>query len=68
MTLAQARKARGLTQAEVAMLIGISQNTYCRYENGTREPNAEMIYKISKVLRLQPKLAWEIFIEPYGVK
>lgn len=33
------RKKRGLTQADVADVLGISRVSYSRYESGTREPD-----------------------------
>lgn len=43
-----------LTQAEVAKELGISQVAYGRYELGLREPNFNLILKISNVLKFEP--------------
>lgn len=48
------RQKMGLTQEEVAKKLGISQVAYGRYELGTREPNLELIFKISDVLDFKP--------------
>ena len=48
------RQKMGLTQEEVAKKLGISQVAYGRYELGTREPNLELIFKISDVLNFKP--------------
>lgn len=48
------RIARGLSQGEVAKLLGISQAAYCRYENGLRDPGLNMVKAIAKVLKFKP--------------
>lgn len=48
------RIAKGLSQAEVAKLLDISQQAYCRYELGTRDPGLNMIRQIADVLGFQP--------------
>jgi transcriptional regulator with XRE-family HTH domain len=56
--LQEARKARGLTQADAAELLGIARNSYAQYENGSRVPTwtrlDEMIFKLG----LDPKIVW----------
>jgi len=37
MRIKDLREDRDLTQAEVAEILGIRQNTYCQYENGKRQ-------------------------------
>ena len=44
----------GLSQADVAKKLGISQVAYGRYELGLREPNFSLILKISDVLKFEP--------------
>lgn len=46
------RKARGLTQQEIANAIGISQQTYAQYETGARNPRPKIALKISKVFKV----------------
>lgn len=48
------RISKGLSQAEVARLLNISQQAYCRYEQGTRDPGLTMIRQIADVLGFQP--------------
>ena len=50
--LRQARLAKGMTQGEVADLIGVAKSTYSLYETGKREPDVLKIKKISKVLEV----------------
>lgn len=41
------RQASGLTQSELANIIGIKPVTYSTYENGTREAPAEIVVRLS---------------------
>lgn len=55
--LAIARKARGLTQTELADLVGTTQPTINRYESGEREPDdAKTIAALAKALGVTEKL------------
>ena len=47
--LKKIRLASGLKQAEVAEKIGVAKNTYCNWENGTREPNILKIKALAKL-------------------
>ena len=47
--LKKAREKMHLTQTQAAQLLGISDNTYKNYEQGKREPNNELLCKISKL-------------------
>lgn len=49
-TLGEMRKARGLSQKEVAARIEVSQATYSAYERGRNEPPVEIIVRLSYVL------------------
>lgn len=44
------RKECNYTQQNVSELLGVTRATYSRYETGQREPNVEMLKKISNVL------------------
>ena len=44
------RKLKKYSQAEVAEMLGIAQNSYSRYETGTREPDPAMLVKLSNIL------------------
>lgn len=41
------RIKRGLSQLELAKQLNVAQNTVSQWENGTREPDAEMLRKLS---------------------
>jgi Zn-dependent peptidase ImmA (M78 family)/DNA-binding XRE family transcriptional regulator len=48
--LAIARKARGLTQSELADMVGATQPTINRYEAGDRDPEPDMVAALAKAL------------------
>lgn len=48
------RIEKNLTQAEVAKMLGISQVAYGRYELGSREPNFDLLMRISYILEFRP--------------
>lgn len=48
--LKNARLDRGITQVELASLLGVAKSTYSMYESGKREPNIQMIKKIADIL------------------
>lgn len=48
------RESKGYTQKQVAKILGITEQSYQRYECGTREPSFEMIKNIGKVLKVSP--------------
>ncbi len=50
--LETARRANGLTQEQLAEAAGIRQETLSRYENETREPDAEVLARIAAALNL----------------
>ena len=58
MTLAEAikqvREDKGLTQKQVASIMGISQQAYGQYESGKREPKPKTIIKIANALNISP--------------
>ncbi|WP_258088149.1 helix-turn-helix domain-containing protein [Weissella fangxianensis] len=45
--LKELRKAKGLTQHQLANELGISQQSYARYEKGDREPNIATLIKLA---------------------
>lgn len=58
-TFKQLRKEKGLTQAELAQLSGLSKKTIERWENVNSRPEnlrGENLYKVSKILHM-PALA-----------
>ena len=50
--LKAAREKRGMTQKEVADIIGVAKSTYSLYESGNREPNVQTIKKIADTLNV----------------
>ena len=50
--LKKARKNKGLTQAEVAKKLYLSQAAYSKYETGASSPNPETLSKIAEVLEV----------------
>src|SRR3954452_20855097 len=54
--LAIARKARGLTQSELADLVGTTQPTINRYEAGDRDPDPETVAALAKALGVTEQL------------
>ena len=47
--LVELRKINHLTQRQVAEILGITQPSYIRYENGKAEPNLENLVKLADV-------------------
>ena len=47
--LKKAREKAGLTQAQAAIAIGVSDGTYKNYEQGKREPNGDKMVTIAKL-------------------
>lgn len=50
--LRSAREKRGLTQQQVADLMGVDKSTYCGYETGKRQPDVQKIKQLSNVLNV----------------
>jgi len=50
--LIQLRKARGLTQQQMADAVGIHVNQIKRYEAGTTQPTLEALVKVAKALHI----------------
>lgn len=48
------RRAKGISQAELAATLGISQNAYCRIENGQRELSLQRYIALAAVLGVPP--------------
>lgn len=53
--LVTVRRARDLTQEELAELVGISQGALSRYESDLREPEPEVLEKLSAALGVTPR-------------
>lgn len=46
------RKKKGFTQSHIAREIGVTQQTYSKWETGKSNPTIDKIPKISKVLEI----------------
>lgn len=46
------RSKQGMTQAELARRVNVSQNTISQYEKGRRTPSVKTLYAISKALNI----------------
>lgn len=53
--IAAARKAAGLTQAELAQRAGMRQETICRLESGKHSPTVRTVDKIDRALKQAAK-------------
>lgn len=47
--LKKTRQNARMTQAEVAKAVGVAKNTYCNWEQGSREPNILKIKALAKL-------------------
>ena len=56
----QARMIRGITQSNLADLLGVSTQAISQYELGSNNPKPEILDKMCKVL----DLSWNYFITP----
>lgn len=50
MTLKQFREEKGMSQTELANLVGLKQTTISQYENGSRKPDLEKAKRLSDAL------------------
>ena len=55
----EARKAKGLTQKEVADKFFMGQQQYSRWETGLYEMNYEQIVKICNLLEITPNVLFD---------
>lgn len=53
--IAEARKARGMTQEQLAQMLHVSRQTVSHWENGRVLPDLAMAERISEALELQPR-------------
>lgn len=64
MTLKQARERKALTQAQLARLAGVEQQTISRIETGqTREPSHRVVLCVSKALGVEPSSIAEFAVD-----
>ena len=48
------RESKGMSQEQLAELVGVSKNSTYRYENGTVEMKMIMMFRIAFVLEVSP--------------
>ena len=51
--LLELRNSKGFSQKELSKRLGIARTTYAGYENGSREPDFEMMRKISDYYNIE---------------
>lgn len=66
--LKKARLESGLTQQQVADLMGITNSTYCGYETGKRQPDVEKIRLIAKLLNTSGDILLETGFDINGTE
>jgi transcriptional regulator with XRE-family HTH domain len=49
------REVRGLTQAQLAHLLGVSESTIARWEMDVHMPAESMVGKLARALRCRPR-------------
>lgn len=57
--LREARKAKNMTQTDLARELGISVNSVANYERGTSFPKEDYLYKIINLLELDPNYLFQ---------
>ena len=48
------RESKGMSQEQLAELVGVSKNSISRYETGTADMKSSVLFEISKVLDTTP--------------
>ncbi len=61
--IAEERKNKDLSQAQLAEMLGVSQQTISKYENGSREPDNATLLKLSKMFNVTTDYLLENSIE-----
>jgi transcriptional regulator with XRE-family HTH domain len=55
----EARKAKGLTQTQLAEIVGVAKTTISGYESGHSEPDEQRIIAIMKALGIDANYLWQ---------
>lgn len=50
--LREYRKSQGKTQAEMAKILNVKQQTYCNYERGKRKPDMDILIKMAEQFKI----------------
>ncbi len=59
--LKEARKAKKITQREIALKLNMSQQQYSRFENGVFELNYSQIVKLCEIFDITPNDLFDIY-------
>jgi transcriptional regulator with XRE-family HTH domain len=62
--LKKLRKLNGLTQKQLANLIGVTQGTISKYESGEKEPRKEIRIKLARLFGVS--VEWLFYESVYG--
>lgn len=46
------RENKGLSQEDIAEMLGVSQSTYAHYENGTRNMKLDIVVAVCQILKI----------------
>ena len=65
--LKTARERKGISQKDMAEIIGVAKSTYSLYESGNREPNVQTIKKIADILNVSADELLGINEEPITI-
>lgn len=52
-TIREARQAKGITQDQLAKMLGITQGAVAQWENGLTHPSFEMLPKVAEALGIK---------------
>lgn len=63
MTLKELRKSKGITQKEMAKLLGMNEVSIVRYEKGTIIPPVDVFVRMCKILKLNNTQKLELLKE-----
>ena len=63
MTLKELRRERGITQKEMAKLLGMNEVSIVRYEKGTILPPVDVFVRMCKILKLNNTQKLELLKE-----
>lgn len=65
-TLSQTRREAGLTQSQLAEMVGIGRISIARYEAGTRTPPPKVAERIAEALGMDVETMWRVLYRPGG--
>ena len=65
-TLRKLREERGLSQKQLGKQMFVNQSTIARWENGTRLPDAAMITRLAKCLRVDANALFQLVAQSEG--